>query len=200
MGEGAETAPFFIPPQAVLGEGDHAQHSRGAVFPTGRCHPSVSPTGCHLPLQGRNGVDVREGRADIAPNMPDILNAYRRLIDAQELRPDPEQAAAAARLEQLATELETPRKTGLFARLTGKGAPAPKGVYLWGDVGRGKSMLMDLFFDHVAVEPKRRVHFAEFMLEVHARIATERAKQAGGTTLKVHNRARPCPVMWLSPW
>ncbi len=111
--------------------------------------------------------------------MPDILNAYRRLVSAEELRPDPEQAAAAARLEQLATELETPRKTGLFARLTGKARACPKGVYLWGDVGRGKSMLMDLFFDHVAVEAKRRVHFAEFMLEVHARIATERAKQAG---------------------
>ncbi|WP_230482538.1 cell division protein ZapE [Sphingomonas sp. Leaf21] len=111
--------------------------------------------------------------------MSDILNAYRRLIEAGELRPDPEQAAAAKRLEQLATEIETPRKTGLFARLTGKGAPAPKGVYLWGGVGRGKSMLMDLFFNQVAVEAKRRVHFAEFMLEVHARIAPERAKQAG---------------------
>ncbi|GAA3251952.1 hypothetical protein GCM10020258_08210 [Sphingomonas yabuuchiae] len=85
--------------------------------------------------------------------------------------------------------METPRRTGLFARLTGKGAPVPKGVYLWGDVGRGKSMLMDLFFDHVAVEAKRRVHFAEFMLEVHARIATERAKQAG-------DPIAPSPPRW----
>ena len=129
--------------------------------------------------------------------MPDILNAYRRLIEADELRPDPEQAAAAARLEQLATELETPRKTGLFARLTG-GAPAPKGVYLWGDVGRGKSMLMDLFFDHVAVEAKRRVHFAEFMLEVHARIATERAKQAGDPIARSPPRWRKKFGCWRS--
>ncbi len=111
--------------------------------------------------------------------MPDVLSAYQALVGAGELRPDPEQAAAAARLDALATQLERPPRGGFFARLTGRGGQAPRGVYMWGGVGRGKSMLMDLFFDHVAVERKRRVHFAEFMLEVHGRIGRERAKQVG---------------------
>lgn len=61
----------------------------------------------------------------------------------------------------------------------------PRGVYLWGGVGRGKSMLMDLLFANVAIERKRRVHFGEFMLEVHARIAAERRKEAGDPILPV---------------
>lgn len=104
-----------------------------------------------------------------------VLTAYRALVVAGELRPDPEQAAAAAHLNVLATCLA--RKRGLLARLV---RPArPRGVYLWGGVGRGKSMLMDLFVTHVAVERKRRVHFAEFMIEVHGRIAIERRREAG---------------------
>ena len=104
-----------------------------------------------------------------------VTAAYDALIAAGELRCDPEQAAAAARLDTLAAELEQPRRTGLFRR---RMVPA-RGVYLWGDVGRGKSMLMDLFFDRVAITAKLRVHFAEFMLEVHGRIAIERRKEAG---------------------
>jgi cell division protein ZapE len=113
--------------------------------------------------------------------MGQVRAAYDALIAAGELRPDAEQAAAADRLDVLARELEHPRTTGFFRR---RAVPA-RGVYLWGDVGRGKSMLMDLFYDHVDVGSKRRIHFAEFMIEVHARIAVERRKEAGDPILPV---------------
>ena len=104
-----------------------------------------------------------------------VLAAYDALVAAGELRADPEQAAAARRLDALAAELEHPRRAGLLRR---RRLP-PRGVYLWGGVGRGKSMLMDLFFAEAAVPGKRRVHFAEFMIEVHGRIAIERRKEIG---------------------
>jgi cell division protein ZapE len=106
-----------------------------------------------------------------------VLTAYQDLVTSGELRPDPEQAAAATRLDALATQLAAPKPTGFLARFSKH--PHPRGVYLWGGVGRGKSMLMDLFFANAAVDKKRRVHFGEFMLEVHARIANERRKEAG---------------------
>ncbi len=112
--------------------------------------------------------------------MSRIAATYAALVAAGELRPDPEQQAAAARLDQLATELEaTPKRGSVLWRMLGK-APGPsRGIYLWGDVGRGKSMLMDLFYESVQVRRKRRVHFHAFMLEVHQRIAAEREKQVG---------------------
>ncbi len=108
-----------------------------------------------------------------------VLSRYDSLVSAGELRPDPEQRAAAERLSLLADAIDNPPKRGLLARLTGKDAAGPRGVYLWGGVGRGKSMLMDLFYDCVAEPAKRRVHFHAFMIEVHARLATERAKEVG---------------------
>jgi cell division protein ZapE len=111
--------------------------------------------------------------------MTKVLNAYDALVAAGELRPDAEQRAAATRLDELAAALEAPRKKGLLSRLTGRGGGGPRGVYMFGDVGRGKSMMMDLFFANVAVDKKRRVHFSEFMLEVHGRIAIERRREAG---------------------
>lgn len=112
--------------------------------------------------------------------MGQVLSAYEHLVAAGELRPDPEQLAAARRLDALAAELEAVPKRGstLWRLMRRKPAP-PRGAYLWGGVGRGKSMLMDLFFANAAIERKRRVHFAEFMLEVHGRIAIERRKEVG---------------------
>lgn len=119
--------------------------------------------------------------------MTNVLARYRELVAAGELRPDPEQAAAAARLDALQQELEVPTPTaGFFGKLLGrKSAPAPRGLYMWGGVGRGKSMLMDLFHDNLNVTAKRRAHFHEFMLDVHARLREERKKESGDPILPV---------------
>ncbi len=112
--------------------------------------------------------------------MTDILKRYAALLASGELKPDPEQAAAAQRLADLATALQaTPKRGSTLWRVLGRKPEPPRGLYIWGGVGRGKSMLMDLFFDSLDIRRKRRVHFAEFMLEVHQRLAAERAKELG---------------------
>src|SRR3954451_4821300 len=102
--------------------------------------------------------------------------AYTVLLDAGELKPGPAQARAVGALDRLSASLQ---EQGLFARLFGKNRQEPAGVYLWGGVGRGKSMLMDLAFAHIEIEPKRRVHFHEFMLETHLRLRTAREAEQG---------------------
>ena len=108
-----------------------------------------------------------------------VLDRYHALVAAGELRPDPEQAAAAARLDALQQELETEPKGGFLSRLIGKAPEPPRGVYLWGGVGRGKSMLMDLFHDCLQITDKRRVHFHAFMLEVHQMMRAWRQSDPG---------------------
>src|SRR6187455_2009573 len=109
--------------------------------------------------------------------MGGMLARYDALVAAGELRPDAEQAAAASRLGALQRQLEaeSPRRLlRLFAR------PEPvRGAYLWGGVGRGKSMLMDLFHETLAIGEKRRVHFHAFMLEVHQRLREARKAEEG---------------------
>jgi cell division protein ZapE len=85
------------------------------------------------------------------------------------LRPDPAQHAVLPLLEdvRLFLEAQPPRRTGLFSGLFSRPATAPKGLYLWGGVGRGKSMLMDLFHAATDTPAKRRVHFHAFMQDVH---------------------------------
>ncbi|RKQ96600.1 cell division protein ZapE [Maricaulis maris] len=96
------------------------------------------------------------------------LSVLRQRVDAGLLSPDPEQERAAEVLTDLAARLSAwrPDRRSFF----GRREPAPRGLYLWGGVGRGKSMLMDLFVEHAPVAPKRRAHFHEFMQDVHARI------------------------------
>ena len=111
--------------------------------------------------------------------MPGCLARYDALIASGELRADPDQRAAAERLDRLQRELEAPPPpSGLIGKLFGsKPAPPPRGLYIWGGVGRGKSMLMDLFVDTLGITAKRRVHFHAFMLEVDRRIAEARKAQ-----------------------
>ncbi|CAH0349609.1 MAG: cell division protein ZapE [Sphingobium sp.] len=112
--------------------------------------------------------------------MTGVLARYHALIAAGELRADPDQEAAAHRLDALQQELEAvpPRGSTLW-RMLRKLPEPPRGVYMWGGVGRGKSMLMDLFHDCVQVRLKRRVHFHEFMIDVHARLAEARKSETG---------------------
>jgi cell division protein ZapE len=81
-------------------------------------------------------------------------------------------------LSTLATELETWRPHALFGLLKHR-RPPPRGLYIHGKVGRGKTMLMDLFYETVRIAPKRRVHFHAFMSEVHAAITAARRSQPG---------------------
>ncbi|GAC1344383.1 MAG: cell division protein ZapE [Acetobacteraceae bacterium] len=113
------------------------------------------------------------------------LETYRARLATGELLTDPAQALAAERLQALWRQLRgyVPQQNGkhngtpsFFSRLLNRAKPDdipddyPHGLYLVGDVGRGKSMLMDLFFATADVPQKRRVHFHAFMQEAHQRI------------------------------
>jgi cell division protein ZapE len=120
------------------------------------------------------------------------MAAYRALRQQGLLQPDPAQQLAIERLQSLHRALLHYRpETGLrgwlarFGLAENGGDHAPVGLYLCGPVGRGKSMLMDLFFRAVPSLRKRRVHFHAFMLEVHDRIERERRTGAGRPIAKV---------------
>lgn len=98
-----------------------------------------------------------------------LTEIYEGRVAQGDLRPDPAQHAVLPLLEDLRFWLETnaTRRVGLFAGLFARPVVPPKGLYLWGGVGRGKSMLMDLFAEATAITQKRRVHFHAFMQEIH---------------------------------
>jgi cell division protein ZapE len=105
-----------------------------------------------------------------------VRRAYDALIAANELKPDAAQGRAVDALDRLAASAG---ERGVLSRLFGARENGPAGVYLWGGVGRGKSMLMDLAFEQIAIAPKRRVHFHEFMLETHGRLRDARENEEG---------------------
>lgn len=114
------------------------------------------------------------------------LSQYRARLTAGELKPDPAQELAAEKLQSLYHALAKyspsvgrvgwKERFGLARRPT----EPPQGLYIYGGVGRGKSMLMDIFFRVAPVAQKRRVHFHAFMQEVHARLKVGR-ERGGGT-------------------
>ena len=114
------------------------------------------------------------------------MAAYEALIRDGEIRPDENQQKAMTLLQDLHTELdqygEQMGQTGWRARLSfrNRKRPTPKGIYMWGGVGRGKTMLMDLFYDHSNVTERKHVHFHAFMQEVHRRLHSFREAQKQG--------------------
>ncbi len=116
----------------------------------------------------------------------DTKTAYTALITNGDIHVDPAQQLAVDRLQALHEELDLYSqqmgKTGWRARLgiRDRKRAVPKGIYMWGGVGRGKTMLMDLFYDHSNVDDRKHVHFHAFMQEVHRRIHSFREAQKAG--------------------
>ena len=115
-----------------------------------------------------------------------ITDRYAALVAAGDITRDPAQEQAAARLSDLQRRLSTyrlARKSSSLGWLFGnheKDEAPLKGLYIFGDVGRGKTMLMDLFFTASPIKRKRRAHFHEFMADVHERLATFRGRIKAG--------------------
>jgi cell division protein ZapE len=116
-----------------------------------------------------------------------VSDDYDRLVASGEITPDAAQRAVAARLDQLLVALSEKRlaaKGSALGWLFGRRKPDPatgvRGLYIWGGVGRGKTMLMDLFFARAPVEKKRRQHFHVFMADVHDRVFAARRQLAAG--------------------
>src|SRR5579863_3374804 len=114
-----------------------------------------------------------------------LRERYLARVDRSEIERDPAQEDAVRALDQLRLALASyrpARKGASLSRLFGtrSAAAAPRGLYIWGSVGRGKTMLMDLFFEETPQSQKKRQHFHAFMADVHARIFTIRQQMKDG--------------------
>ena len=96
--------------------------------------------------------------------MTSLRQTFDQLIADGTLKRDPAQDAVLPEFDRVREALLQPVKKGLFR----KAPEPPKGLYLWGGVGRGKSMVMDMFVEHLGDVPARRVHFHAFMQEIHS--------------------------------
>lgn len=145
-----------------------------------------------------NPAKTRNHPKNQAPAPAGPLAQWRALVASGSLSEDAAQETAAARLDALwqglgygvsgmesGSRKSAHKKNRLFFRSLMPQTPnskpdtLPRGVYLWGEVGRGKSMLMDLFYSNAPVEARRRVHFHAFMQETHAAIHRIRAAKSG---------------------
>jgi len=128
-----------------------------------------------------------------------LLERYREMVRSGEINADPAQALAVEKLQILSNRLARytpPAKTDIFSFFTRKSGEVPCGLYIFGAVGRGKTMLMDLFFATVPFSKKRRTHFHEFMGETHEMIAEARKTHSGDPVPHVAARiAREAPLL-----
>ncbi|WP_298421946.1 cell division protein ZapE [Rhodoblastus sp.] len=115
-----------------------------------------------------------------------IIDEYDKLVAQGRIERDGKQTAVVEKLDELASFLRESRlakKASALGWLFGARRieqPTPRGLYIWGSVGRGKTMLMDLFYETVEFDAKRRVHFHSFMADVHKRIFAWRQKKKAG--------------------
>lgn len=103
----------------------------------------------------------------------DVLSQYYHLLGQGKLLPDENQLKLAQLLRDLQSNISqyAPHVPGLFEKWFSRQKPMekPRGLYIYGAVGRGKTMLMDMFYESAPTESKHRVHFNSFMLDVHNR-------------------------------
>ena len=141
-------------------------------------------------------------------DLPTPSEKYAQLARDGEIRPDDDQLRIIAFFDRLYAELKdypevsakgpglsikSWRLSGLF-RWSGGDKTPPKGLYIYGGVGRGKSMLMDLFYEVAPVKAKVRIHFHEFMLDVHARLKEWRTLDAKGRVAKGGRTTEDDPI------
>jgi cell division protein ZapE len=126
---------------------------------------------------------------------------YRRELEAHGYQPDPAQLAAVDRLEHLRLQLLEAPGRGLWSRLRRRAQPLRpdrqgRGLYLWGGVGRGKTWLVDLFFDSAPLRARRRSHFHHFMRDVHRQLRQIGARR-DPLELLAHRIARQAQLLCL---
>ena len=127
--------------------------------------------------------------------MSDTLStAYRQRLELGDIEADAGQARALDALVRLEADLNARGEPSFLARFRRPGDDGIQGVYLWGPVGRGKSMLMDLFFATAPIAKKRRDHFYAFMAEVHGLIKAWRAGDAAARRAQFGNAKGDDPI------
>ena len=119
-----------------------------------------------------------------------VATAYQKLVARGALTADPAQREAAGLLDAVLSGLGPDKAKGLLGKLLSRNEPV-RGLYLHGEVGRGKTMLMDLFYAAAPTRHKRRVHFHEFMDEIHAGMAKFRKSAKGKDADPVEAVVRP---------
>jgi cell division protein ZapE len=124
------------------------------------------------------------------------LLQYQELVRAGKVIPDPDQLGAVRVLDSLWQQLQASGRPSLWRRLTRRQAGGIRGLYLWGGVGRGKTWLMDLFFDLLPEGGKQRIHFHRFMQNIH--LALKRKEQVQNPLAEIAAEwARDCQVLCL---